>query len=90
MRIFFLLLPLLQLFASTSGPSIDTTTFHVKGVVHAPTGQFFLQKVDAVVPGFEPIVLSRSYVSDNNSGLSWEEPGQFFLILTLYLIEKVQ
>lgn len=52
--------------------AIDTTSCHVRGAVHAPTGQFFLHRIDAVIRGFEPIPITRTYVSDSVAGLNWK------------------
>jgi len=67
---------------------IDATSSHVRGCVDALTGQFFLQRTDALIAGFEPIPISRTYVSDNASALNWEGGWaifphcQFSLVIT--------
>ncbi len=67
---------------------IDSTSCNVRDVVHALTGQVFIRRTDAVVSGFEPIPISRMYVSENDSALNWEggwrafPHTQFSLVLT--------
>ncbi len=62
------------LFAVGSDVSIviDSASCNVRNAVHAPTGQLFLQKTDAIISGFEPIAISRTYVSENSNSLNWE------------------
>ena len=67
---------------------IDSASCNVRGAVNALTGQFFLQETDAVVPGFESILIQRTYVSDNE--LNWEGgwavfPHDHFI---LYITDK--
>lgn len=69
---------------------IDSTSCNVRDSVHAPTGQSFVRRNDAVVSGFESIPITRMYVSENSSALNWEGGWAIFphCQFTLSLTEK--
>lgn len=64
-QLIFLLFYSLFLFADSSELNVST---NVRNAVNALTGHFFLHQVDAISPGFEPIPIMRSYVSDSEVG----------------------
>ncbi|MDE3046658.1 MAG: RHS repeat protein, partial [Verrucomicrobiota bacterium] len=70
----FCLLFISVLFAGNPDTAIviDSVSSNVCGIVHAPTGQAFLQRTDAVIAGYEPIPIARAYVSENSGALNWE------------------
>jgi hypothetical protein len=92
-HIFSLFLTLaISLFAVDSDTAIviDGTSCNVRDAVHAPTGQSFVRRNDAVVSGFESIPISRMYVSENTSALNWKGGWAIFphCQFTLFLTEK--
>jgi len=88
-RIFLLFLFIANYALSGNSPenfiAINTTSCHVRGSVHAPTGQFFLHRTDAVIPGFEPIPITRTYVSDSIGALNWKGGWAFFPHAQFYM-----
>lgn len=66
-RLFFFLLFSLPLFAGSNETISDlNVSTNVKNAVNALSGHFFLHQIDAVSPGFEPIPIVRTYVSDSD------------------------
>lgn len=67
----FFLFYSLTLIANTKEAIYETNvSTNVRNTVNALTGHFFFHQVDAISSGVEPILIGRSYVS--NDGFAWE------------------
>lgn len=71
--LFFFFLISLQLFSNPKDPYVLAATegepsLNIADCVNAITGDFVISEVDHIIPGIEPIVLRRSYLSGDGHG----------------------